>query len=316
MRLCPRIALSCGATALVVLHLAPANACTPWAERVAAWSAASDLYVLAGWDNREKPPPSQKLIQPQYYQLKRISTGEQLAWHRCDHPTSETSGPRPCTWQAAFAKQLAGASFQPGNGIVNQKRLRVRAIQNKGVREYSLESRGPKGWQRVLYLDFIFPDYPERRRYSVTELGSSGEHAILMLDYQASGGNCSHTAARAFRLHKLDLTDPTSAERRARLLASVSQEDALEDWRTLAELAPLPADRLLEALEAAESKGQIAWGARWWREASADLAPEQLARLRDEIQRRPGLQSTRSLLAGTARARRDDDSATKTPGSK
>jgi hypothetical protein len=304
MRIRPFILLICGATAPLAIPTAPAKACTPWAERIVAWSAAADLHVLAGWDKQERPPPSHKQSQPQYYQLKRISTGEQLAWHRCDHPTGERSDATPCAWQAAFAKQIpGGATFQPAAPTAGVPRVRVRSIQQNGVREFSLESRGPKGWQRVLYLDFVFPDYPERRRYRVAELGRTEEHVVLSLDYHASGGNCAHTAASAIRLRESDLIDPTAAERRARLLASVPPQDALEHWRTLAELAPLPADRLLEALEAAEREGQAAWGARWWREAGSALAPEALGRLRDELEKRPGLQSTRRLLARNGRAR-------------
>jgi hypothetical protein len=295
LRVLPFLAALSTTIALPILSPEATEACTPWAERVVAWDASADLFVMAGWDNRDRPPPAKALLPPQYYQLRRISTGEQIAWHRCDR--DPPSAKAPCAWEPAFAKQVpAGTTWQRGEALPTS-RVRVRAAETRGVREFSLEARADKGWRRVLYLDFIFPDYTERRRYSVTSLEKAGSDVLLALEYHATGGRCSHSAVRTLRLRETDLTDPTSAERRLRLLASVPGEGAIAHWRTVAEMGPLPPERLAEALEAAEAEGQPAWGVRWWEEATAGLPEDRRASLAASLEKRPGLTATRALLA-------------------
>jgi hypothetical protein len=274
---------------LTLLDPKAPSACTPWAERVVAWDAATDLAVVATWKGTERPPTAPR-AQPAWYGLRRISTGEQVSLHRC--PEGEV-----CDWKMAFAKWLpseprGGRTGDRATGVA----LRVRRELTSAAQEFALEVRGKVGWRRVLWLDFIPRGYREHRRYSFGPSAIAGSDVLLAVQYHSRGGNCNQTVVQVVRLRQADLADPTNASRREHMLAHVRQDAPLEHWRTLAELGPLPPDRLLEALSLAENEGRWAWGAKWWRESIARMPPAQVESVTAALQRHPSLASTRELL--------------------
>jgi hypothetical protein len=270
-----------------------AAACTPWAESVVAWDVARDLVVVSSWRGRERPPRA--ALPPDRYELRRMSTGEQVTLYRCP----ETSSPpvAACDWRAAFAKWLPSAPRTPAAAPPGALRaLRVHAGSNAEGQEFALESRTGGVWRRVLWLDFIPRGYREHRRYDFGPFERAAAEVLFAVRYHARGGNCNQTVVQVWRVPQQDLEDPGNAGRRARLAAQVRQDAVLEHWRTLSELGPLPADTLLQALTAAENEGRSAWGARWWREAIKDLPAERVTALSADLERHPHLTSTRDLL--------------------
>jgi hypothetical protein len=159
----------------------------------------------------------------------------------------------------------------------------------------ALEARTARGWQRLAWLDFIDAG-SARRRYVVPAMERTGDDVLVAVQYYSSGDDCSRTVAQALRFRARDLEDPRNPDRQRALLAAVRQDALLPHWRTVAELGPLPADRLLDVLEIAEGAGHWEWGARWWREATAVLPPAQVAALTRELRRRRGLDLTSRSL--------------------
>jgi hypothetical protein len=283
---------------LTLFAHAPARACTPWAQRVVAWDAATDLVVVATWKGRERPPASGKLA-PDRYELRRMSTGEQVALHLCSGPppAGGPAGPGSCDWRPIFARWLpegpsGGRAGEQASGLA----VRVRRQVSDAAQEFALEARGKSGWRRVSWLDFIPRGYREQRRYSLGPSARSGDDVLLTVQYHSTGGNCNQTVVQILRLRQVDLDNPSNESRRAYMQANVRQDAALEHWRTLAELGPLPPERLLEALSLAENEGYWHWGARWWREAVARMPEGTVVSLTAALTRDPLLASTKELL--------------------
>ncbi len=114
---------------------------------------------------------------------------------------------------------------------------------------------------------------------------------------RARGGNCPNSLVRVLRVPQADIVNPGRAGRRINLLArSARLDERFEHWRTIAELGPLPPERLMEALEAAEREEQYAFGARWWSEATKRLPAGRLSQLVDSVARSEALFWTRPLL--------------------
>jgi hypothetical protein len=277
------------------------RACTPWAEAMLVWDGASDLAVVASWKGIERPPESLKAV-PHAYELRRISTGEQVARERCseleDGASQPESSPASCDWKLAFARLVPPTArwSRPGKGVAAGNRLRVRRHLTATAQEFALEARSKTAWRRVLWLDFISRGYREHRRYWVGPSMRLAEDVVLAVQFHSTGGNCNQTVVQILRLRQADIDDPKNRGRQAHMLTTIRQDAALEHWRTVAELGPLPPGRLLEALSLAENEGYWEWGAQWWRAAIARLPANQVASLTDAILRDPTLASTREIL--------------------
>jgi hypothetical protein len=282
-----------GALALALL-LAGAGrvwACSAGAEQVLVWDPGADLAVTARWSERDRvPPPGTR---PDALDLRRISTGQRVALDDCTEPGAS------CDPAAAFARVAPGARWHPpiaGGGRV----LRVRRSVSARRQEWALETRDARGWQRLAWLDFIDTG-SARRRYQIAALERTGEEVVVAVQFYSSGDDCSRTVVQALRFRARDLQEPRRPDRQQYLLGAVRQDAALPHWRTVAELGPLPADRLLDVLEIAEGAGHWAWGAHWWREATAALSAGEVAALAAELRRRRGLDLTARALGFPAR---------------
>jgi hypothetical protein len=275
-----------------------AAACTPWAESVVGWDVASDLVVVSSWRERERPPRAP--LPPDRYELRRISTGEQVAHHRCPETGAGSKPGREaadCDWRAAFATWLTTEPRSPAAAPPSVlRKLRVHAGSGAEGQEFSLESRVGGSWRRVVWLDFIPRGYREHRTYEIGPFQRAADEVLIGLRYYARGGNCNQTVVQVWRLPQDDLDDPANEGRRARLARQVRRDGLLEHWRTLAELGPLPVDSLLEAMTAAENEGRASWGARWWQDAMKGLPVERATALSADLERHPHLTLTRDLL--------------------
>lgn len=295
----------CAAVLAVAAVLAGsrAEACSPWAERLVGWDARNDVVVVAIWTERDRPPSSRRAPPPEQYELRRLSTGRGLATHQCPAPAADGAavGPGLCDWQTAFAKVVPGLALAGRRGPGLKRGLvRVRTVKlPRGSQEFVLESPGPGGWRPITWLDFIAEDYPERRRYQLLASERVGDEVVLALEYLSRGANCDHTVVQTLRLLERDLRQPLHPERRARLLSRMREDRPFGAWRTIAAFGPLPPERLIEALEVAETVGQPQMGARWWRDGTAPLPPDRRAALALELAKRQSLPRTRELLSAT-----------------
>jgi hypothetical protein len=289
---------------------AAAGACSPWAERVHVWDVAADLAVIAIWNERERPPEaSPRSPAPDQYLLRRISTGRGLADHLCaaeaPNQTEATKAPTKCDWGAAFKDSLPSTIQwrEPGR-VLSTGRIRVRNRRSPtGDSEYSLEALSRRGWQRVLWLDFVASGYTERRHYRIGPSVQLADRLAFAVEYHSRGGNCAHTAVQVLSLGVRDLEAPQNRERHARMVANPREDRLLAHWRTAAEMGPLPPERLLEAMEAAEFGGVPALGVRWWRESIVGLSPQTVEALTAKMNRHPGFYATRKLLSDTRGAK-------------
>ena len=137
---------------------------------------------------------------------------------------------------------------------------------------------------------------PEQRDYRITDSERAGSDVVLAIEYHAEKGNCARTRVQLLSLAEPDLADPSRPARHARLLAKVREDTPFSHWRTVAELAPLPAARLLEAMEAAEVAGESGLAARWWQASIPGIPPAEASALQAELAKRPGLTTTWETL--------------------
>jgi hypothetical protein len=267
------------------LHAGRARACTPSAERLLAWDGKADLAVVARWSERDRPPPAGSRLRPEVLELRRIGNGASIAVHEC--------GARgPCDHRSAFPDR--GAQWtKPGPAM---PRLRTTRLFTENVQQYALEARGARGWQRLAWLGFVESSHLEQRSYRVAASAEVGDEVLVAVEYHSRGGNCKRTMVQVSKLRAGDLDDPANPERRKYLLGQVRQDLPLEYWRTVAELGPLPAEHVIEALELADAVGRWAWGARWWREAIAGAPPGVVKSLTAELEKHPNLGATRLQL--------------------
>lgn len=268
------------------------RACTPWSEKVLAWDLAKDLLVVGFWTELDVPPPPSR--PPAGFELRRLSTGEVLGAHECAF-----SPQTPCQFEAGLAKLIpAGASWRRAAGAARPPaRLRITHSKGRDLREVSLESRVRGRWQRVWWLQVMGGKDPEQRQYSWALLDRRDKEAVLGFFVRARGGNCSYSLARMLRIPAADLDAPGRAGRQRELLARPPRLDERHEyWRTIAELGPIPPERLLEALEAAERDEQYAEGAGWWKQTTMSLTPQQLKPLSQAVARSEYLHWTRPLI--------------------
>jgi hypothetical protein len=260
----------------------------PSAERVLAWDLAKDVVIVGQWREHGQPPPAK--VPAASFELRRVSTGEVLEQHDCAlQPTG------PCTPDLL---DVAGARWRQ-RGSSGAGRLRVVESRTAGGgREWALETRAKKNWQRLYWIEVMDRDEAaqERLRFRVTPFDRQAGVVLVGLQMQATGGNCPYTVAQVLRIPESDLADPARPGRQADLLAHPRRDHPFEHWRTTIELGPLPPDRLLEAMRAAENDAKVDFAVRWWRDGIQALEPSRLAPLAAALKKDTGLASTRTRL--------------------
>jgi hypothetical protein len=291
------------ALAALALLLAPAReaaACYQWAEAVVAFDLAADLYVLATWHERERPPQPLSSVVPNWYELMRISTGEKVASHKCHDSIGmpEPAAPvLPCDWRQGLAAALPKtATWQRSGRPLATAGLRVRPVKMGYDTAMALETRGPRGWQRVTFFEYASRGWTEKVTYKFGASERAQGRVGLFLEAFSRGGNCTNTTVHAVLLDEADWKDPARPGRQAHLLAGLGASSPFEQWFTAAELAPLPADKLLTAMAVAEREARIPTGVRWWREATAALPAARIAALSAELRKRKDLEETVRVL--------------------
>jgi hypothetical protein len=176
-------------------------------------------------------------------------------------------------------------------------------VEENGSRGQVLLARAVNGtkatksrWQRVAWLEQQIPGAVEKVKVSLVEGERQGDYVDLVIARQQSGGDCSNTSVRMLRLRAEDLESPADSERQAHLLSRLNSSSSFAAWRTAAEVAPLPAARLLVGMAVAEEAGFAQFAARWWQETTAQLPVEQVAPLVTALRDRPELAMTRQLI--------------------
>jgi hypothetical protein len=291
-----RLAAACAA-AVILGRGGAARACTPSVDRVLAFDEPADVYVTATWNDRERAPEPPSMVVPNSYELRRLSTGEKLAEHKCWDVFDDKSPPRICDWKQVLAAALPGkATWQRRGPLVPPGRVRLAPTKLGADRGVALEARGPRGWRRALWIEYGGRMVEERVRYSFTASELAGGRVVLAMEAASRGGNCAYTTTRAVVLDEADLRDPTNAGRQARLLRLLGPQARFETWMTAAEIAPLPPERLLDGIAAAARQIQHTLAAAWWTATTARLPPARVAALLAELRRRDELADTRAVM--------------------
>ena len=299
--------------------VSPARACSPWAERLMTWDARADAAVVAIWTGRDRAPQpirssretrsdpssgerSKFKPPPEQYELRRISTGSVLANLDCQVGAggagSRKVGAPSCDWRTAFAKELRGAPDGASRGRpFPSGMVRVRSTRSpQGGRHFALEAMRRGSWRRVLWLGASAQGNPERRFYRVAGAEQVEGDVIVTVEYQAAKGNCPYTRVQMLSIPEQDFANPSLPDRHPRLLARVREDTPFGYWRTVAELGPLPAGRLLDAMETAEVAGEFSLAAQWWKASITGLEPDNVATLKAKLVANPGLGMTRAAL--------------------
>ncbi len=307
---------------------AGSGACAPFADRVLAWDAAADLYVVATHLARRRPPtPS---TPPDLLELRRLSSGHQLAVVSCADRSGAFTGDAvsicdPRVDLAAHLPRTARLAFRPSgagrDGL--RARLSLREIVERDGRSVALYAVGAGGRrERILYLAHRPPTASMRARVvdvesfapavaakvdgdskitgaakpaAAAKLRDRGD-LLVMAELNVREGACERTEAVMVRIPIADLDRPAAPERQARLLARRKPPLAFEEWRSAAEIAALPADKVLSGLLAAVNADRPDLAARWWSETAAALPIEQIAPLATTLRERPELSEVRALV--------------------
>jgi hypothetical protein len=273
--------------------------CVPFADRVLAWDAEADLYVVATYLQRDTIADKTNLP-PNLLELRRISTGAQRQLVNCALHADELGSEAmrgPCDFRVEFGRYLNAQRFRQHGTRVELGRLKVVSVEDDGSQGTVLMARVPgKGWQRVAWLEQQPVDAPEKVTVRLVGGERWGDNVDLVVSRRQRGGDCSHTSVRMLRLRAADLEAPAAPERQAHLLGQLSSSSSFAAWRTAAELAPLPPERLLIGMAVAEESGLPQFAARWWQQTTAQLPVERLAPLVAGVRDRPELAETRQLI--------------------
>lgn len=270
-----------------------AAACTPWAENLLAWSFDQDLVVVGMWSERSRLPPPRG-VAPDVLELRRLSTGEPLVGHDCrNQPT-----PAKCTYDVVLASAIPPRTTWRTKGTPPPRTLTIKHSESKTLREISLDARAGRGKsRRLLWLQVMNANEQERRRYEWNRFDVAGDEALMAFSVPGRGGNCPNSTLRVLRVPLADIADPGRPGRQATLLGRPARfDERFEHWRTVADLGPIPPNRLVEAMEAAEREEQFAFGAQWYRETTRGMPAEQLKPLAAAVKANQGLYFIRPLL--------------------
>jgi hypothetical protein len=295
-------------SALLVLLLVPASAaatsarqtCVPFADQVVSWDSEADLYVVATYTERAVPPGRAGGLGPNLLELRRISTGAQLHLINCalhDDELGPDAMRGPCDFRVEFGSYVGAGRFRQHGQPIDLRRLKVALVKENDTSGQVLMVHAARGgWQRVAWLEQQRADAPEKVRVRVVGGERLGANVDLVIARQQSGGDCSNTSVRMLRLRAEDLEGPAAVARQAHLLAHLKSSSSFVEWRTAAELAPLPPERLLVAMAVAEEAGLPQFAARWWRETTGQLPVERVAPLAAALRDRPELAEALQLL--------------------
>ena len=281
---------------------AGASACVESAEKVVAWDAESDLYVIASYLERDRPPASGGRVFPNLIELRRMSTGAQLAFVNCASEPGAlraSSAIEPCDYRTLFGALIPHrAQFRRQGPVFDRSRLAVKGFAEGSDRAYALMSRpaGAAAWHRVMWLGDEVLRAPERMDVRIVDGERWQGDVMLVLEIHHAGGSCKSTEAKMIRLRQIDLDAPAALEHQKHLLARLKEASPFSEWRSAAEIAPLPAARLISAMVAAAEAGKSDFAARWWSETTTGLSPAQLATMAAALRDRPELGETLRLI--------------------
>jgi hypothetical protein len=290
------------AAPVVRAQTAGASACVESADKVLAWDAPSDLYVVASYLERDRPPGSDRRIFPNLIELRRISTGAQLGLVNCavePGALRAASAVEPCDYRTLFGSLIpARAGFHRHGTALDRSRLAVKGFAEGGDRAYALMSRPPgsPAWHRVMWLGDEVLRAPERMSVHIVDGERWQGDVLLVLAIRHEGGACKSTEAKMIRLRQIDLDAPAAIEHQRHLLTRLKESSPFAGWRSAAEIAPLPPERLIAAMVAAAEAGKPDFAARWWNESTKGLPPAQLAALAAALRDRPELVETLRLI--------------------
>jgi hypothetical protein len=274
-----------------------ASACAPSADRIVAWDAKADLYVVATHLGRATPPegnPPADLLA-----LRRLTTGRQVALVNCaSRPGAlDARGAYGCDYHAFGHHVPPGTTFRRQGPGADRSRLAVRAIQRGDhEREFALMAKGNDGlWYRVLWLDDLAVP-PETITLRIIGSEQVGDDVVLALEGRHQGGGCRFTDVQMLRVRKVDLEKPAASERQAHLLGLLKISSPLSWWRTAAEIAPLPSSHLIVGMVAAVEAGRTDFAVRWWKETLASLPVTEVAPVTEALRERPELEEVRQQI--------------------
>jgi hypothetical protein len=291
-----------GQSGVARAQTAGASACVESADKVVAWDAETDLYVVASYLERDRPPGSGGRIFPNLIELRRMSTGAQVGLVNCATEPGAlraSSATEPCDFRTLFGGLIPHrAQFRRQGTPLDRSRLAIKGFAEGADRAYALMSRpsAAAAWHRVMWLGDQVLRAPERMNVRIVDGERWQGEVLLVLDIRHEGGACKSTEAKMLRLRQIDLDEPAALEHQKHLLARLKESSPFAEWRSAAEIAPLPPARLISAMVAAAEAGKADFAARWWNATTTGLPPEQLAALAVALRDRPELAETLRLI--------------------
>ncbi|HEY0715827.1 MAG TPA: hypothetical protein VGF45_24295 [Polyangia bacterium] len=278
-----------------------ARGCVPFADAIVAWDVDADLYVVASYHERATPPRGSAAF-PNLLELRRITSGKQLAVVNCavaPGGLGASAARTPCDFRSVFGRLIPKtAAFVATGPPLSPGQLRVATTaEPSGDKGFALLARSPAGRpHRVRWLGQSATASGERLSIRLGRSERRADAIVVALESRYRGGDCDRTEVRLLRLDPRDLSDEAGPQRQQRLLAKLTLSSSVDDWRTAADLAPLPPDKLIFGMVAAADAGRPDLAARWWTEGTADLPLDRVASLATALRTRPELTIVRQLI--------------------
>jgi hypothetical protein len=277
-----------------------ALACVPYADAVVAWDIDADLYVVATYHERAVPPRPAEAVFPNLLELRRISSGKQIGVVNCaaePGAVGAVAARGPCDFRTEFGPLIPKtAGFVPRGKPLGRGEVRVATVPDSRDSGFALMARSRTGGlQNVRWLGQ--PETLTGERLSL-RLGASERRpdAIVIVLESRYRGACNRTEAKLLHLHPIELDATAGPERQKRLLGKLNLSSSFEDWRSAADLRPLPPEKLVFGMVVAAEAGRHDLAARWWTEGTADLPLDRVASLAAALRTRPELEATRQLI--------------------
>ncbi|HEY0707082.1 MAG TPA: hypothetical protein VGG33_09800 [Polyangia bacterium] len=277
-----------------------AAACVPYADAVVAWDVDADLYVVATYHERATPPASRTAF-PNLLELRRISSGKQVGVVNCaaaPGAVGAAAARGPCDFRALFGSAIPrSARFVAQGKPLPPGRLRIAALPDPSDGGLALFARTPAGGRhQVRWLGNARTQTGETLSFRLGASERRADVVVVALESRYRGGGCERTEAKLLRFHPRELDAKPGPEQQAGLLAALSLSSPFEDWRSAADIAPLPPEKLVFGMVVAAEAGRQDLAARWWTQGTATLPLERVASLAAALRARPELEVTRQLI--------------------
>ena len=277
-------------------------ACVASAEQVVAWDAEADLYVVASYLERDRPPGPGARVFPNLLELRRLSTGAQVDLVNCASQPGAlraSSAIEPCDFRVLFGARIPRrALFKRQGTRLDPNRVAIKPFAEGPDRAFALVARakGASAWHRVMWLGDEVMRPPERMNIRIIDGEHWQQEVLVVIEITHQGGTCRSTEARVLRVREIDLDQPAALEHQKHLLVRLKESSPFAEWRSAAEIAPLPPNRLVNAMVVAAEAGKPDFAAHWWTATTTGLPLDQVAALAGALRDRPELRQIVAMI--------------------